>query len=307
MNQNSPQNASPDPRPPRVVAITGAFGNLGAKLIDHLSRRDWCAEIRAIDRPSMPVPAGLSAKVVPVPAEISDPGDAAFGAALKGAEAIVHFAAKNPAPDAPWDDAVASFDMSLHVALRAMQAGVRRLVFASSNHTMGRYKDSPLAETIAPGGLHPGLVPGPGTRYMDQGRMVDVPAYGAGKVMGERAFAVAAALSGGASTAVSIRIGWVQPGENHPRTMNPSGTVGGNAPPEQARDLAWFRGMWLSNRDFCHLFERALLADAAGWPGPAVTVNGMSANAGMAWSLDETRAFLGYAPVDDVWRALAQG
>ncbi len=58
--------------------------------------------------------------------------------------------------------------------------------------------------------------------------------------------------------------------------------------------------MWLSNRDFAHLFERAVNADASEWPAPAIVVNGMSANTGMTWSLDETRRYLGYQPLDDV-------
>ena len=58
--------------------------------------------------------------------------------------------------------------------------------------------------------------------------------------------------------------------------------------------------MWLSNRDFVHLFERAVNADAAAWPAPAIVVNGMSDNTGMAWSLDQTRRYLGYQPRDDV-------
>jgi len=58
----------------------------------------------------------------------------------------------------------------------------------------------------------------------------------------------------------------------------------------------------LSDRDFVHLFERAVNADASGWPAPAIVVNGMAGNSGMAWSLEETRRYLGYQPVDDVTR-----
>ena len=36
--------------------------------------------------------------------------------------------------------------------------------------------------------------------------------------------------------------------------------------------------MWLSNRDFCQLMERCLVADL---PMPFAVVNGMSANTGM--------------------------
>jgi hypothetical protein len=42
--------------------------------------------------------------------------------------------------------------------------------------------------------------------------------------------------------------------------------------------------------------------DAKPWPEPCIIVNGMSNNSGMAWSLDETRRWLGYEPQDDVTR-----
>ena len=59
--------------------------------------------------------------------------------------------------------------------------------------------------------------------------------------------------------------------------------------------------MWLSNRDFVQLFERAISAPTDTWPGPSIVVNGMSNNRGMAWSLEETRRYLGYEPQDDVY------
>ena len=59
--------------------------------------------------------------------------------------------------------------------------------------------------------------------------------------------------------------------------------------------------MWLSNRDMAQLLERALVADADGWPGGFALVNGMSDNAGMAWSLEATRRLLGYRPQDGVF------
>jgi hypothetical protein len=58
--------------------------------------------------------------------------------------------------------------------------------------------------------------------------------------------------------------------------------------------------MWLSNRDFAHLFERGLQADSSQWPQPAIIVNGVSNNTGMKWNLDATRRYLGYQPQDDV-------
>ena len=125
--------------------------------------------------------------------------------------------------------------------------------------------------------------------------------------MGERLLAASVAANP-ALTAVSLRVGWCQPGDNHPRTISASGTPkveGAAEDAEGAHDLAWFRNMWLSNRDLCGTVLAALTADAASWPARAVVVNAMSANAGMAWDLGPTLAWLGYAPHDDAWRALA--
>ena len=65
---------------------------------------------------------------------------------------------------------------------------------------------------------------------------------------------------------------------------------------------AWFRLMWLSNRDYLQLMEKCIRAD----PGLRfAVVNGMSANTGMRWDLAHTRQLLGYEPQDDVTRFAA--
>ena len=99
-----------------------------------------------------------------------------------------------------------------------------------------------------------------------------------------------------------IRIGWCQPGDNLPGTL--SGT--GSHFHEQSTSASdhtdrWFKEMWLSNRDFCQLFQRAVEADGANWPDGAILVHGMSNNAGMKWNIDATRHYLGYEPQDDVY------
>ena len=293
-------------RPVRCVLVTGAGGNLGTKLIAHLLASAWCGGVIGVDR----TPAGLppGERLEQVEADLADPRDGRWRAALARADALVHLAAQNPAPSAPWSDACASFDQTAHLAGAAAAAGVRRLVFASSNHVMGQYKDPPLADGLAPGTLATDLPPGPGTSRREAGRAVRDEAYAVSKLMGERLCVAAAGLSGGALTAVAVRIGWCQPGENRPETINATGIGADGTPAERdpghARDLAWFRNMWLSNRDFAHLMERALLADAARWPAPGIVVNGMSANAGMPWDIAATGARLGYAPRDDIWRHL---
>jgi nucleoside-diphosphate-sugar epimerase len=302
--------SAPAPAPVRRVLVTGAGGNLGAKLIARLLEAEWCEGVIGVDR----TPAGDArpsgdVRVERIEADLADPRDGRWREALARADALVHLAAQNPAPSAPWTDASASFDQTANLVGAAQACGVRRLVFASSNHVMGQYKDPPLADTIAPGTLATDLPPGPGTSRREGGRVVRDEAYAVSKLMSERLCVAAAGLSGGALTAVAVRIGWCQPGENRPETINATGIGTDGAPAEHdplhARDLAWFRHMWLSNRDFVHLMERALVADAGGWPAPGIVVNGMSANAGMPWDIAATGALLGYAPQDDIRRHLA--
>jgi nucleoside-diphosphate-sugar epimerase len=289
------------------VPITGANGNLGQKLIAHLLASSWCEAIIGVDRAVAESPAAGD-RVEPVAADLTDARDARWRDAMRGVDAVVHFAAQNPYPDAGWNDACASFDMTQHVVEAAAAAGVRRLVFASSNHVMGQYKDPPLADLLTPGGLTTSLEPGPGTRWFDGRQIVQGTAYAVSKLMGERLCVGKAALSGGAFTTVSLRIGWCQPGDNRPETISATGIPAdagqATAHPSAERDLAWFRNMWLSNRDFAALLECALVAEASGWPSPGIIVNGMSGNAGMPWEIGTARALIGYVPQDDVWARL---
>jgi uronate dehydrogenase len=252
---------------PRSVLITGASGNLGAKLRRHLEGR---YPLRLLDLD----PRGDAAVV---PADLSR-WEAAWVDRFRGVDTVFHLAA-DPTAQQTWPRLVApNIDAVINVFQAAVRGGVRRVVYASSNHVLGGYKDDPEPR------LTTDLPPRPGARYVAEGEARDSAAYGAAKLFGERlgkCFAEAHGLS-----VIAVRIGWVRPGGNRPQDI----------PPERED---WFRLMWLSNRDYCRLMERCLLAD--GLP-PFVVVNGMSANTGMRWDLEPTRRLLGYAPQDDVRR-----
>lgn len=292
------------------VAITGASGNLGEKLTAHLSAHEQIAKVTALDLKSPSVEQrdrlqerGDPAKVEFVTCDLTDWSDRRWRDVVEACDAVVHFAAKNPYPEATWDDANTSLDMTLYLALAALEAGVGRFVFASSNHVMGRYKDEPLAGMVGPGELTTDLEHGVGTQWHTGTQAMDSTVYAVAKSSGERICDALATTSGGQTTFVCLRIGWCQPGENRPETLSAAGTptqsTGTRADEELDATEQWFRNMWLSNRDFDQLCERAVLADAADWPEPCVVVNGMSANTGMKWSLEEARRFLGYEPRDD--------
>ncbi len=292
---------------PRIVLVSGACGNLGRKVIEALAATPWCERIIGIDRHDDA--SGFSAeargRLALAVGDLTRP-DGAWRQALAGVDAVVHLAFINPSPAASWDQSLASVDMTANLALAAAEAGVGRFVFASSNHVMGGYKDAPLADAMGPGRLTTELEPAPGTRWHNGTRMIDSIAYSTSKVMGERLCQAVAQAPGSSLTSISLRIGWVQSGENDPRTINHSGTHWGSAAgeamsEEDRRALRWYRNMWLSNADLAALFVAALTADAGGWPSRHIIVNGVSRNRGTDWELASAEALIGYRPQDDLY------
>ena len=292
-----------------LVAITGAMGNLGGKLIRYLAARPGYTRLIGLDihQPSAAERANIEAQVrhgarIDLRAcDLTDWHDRRWRDALQAVDAVVHFAARNPFPEATWSDAAASYTMTLNLTQAALDAGVHRFIFASSNHVMGRYKDRGLG----PGELTPELEPGVGTVWDTGSGVIDSTAYAVPRVATEWLLDALALQSDGAFTTVCVRIGWCQSGENLPRTLSAAGTPTVQTPDaDVATQLAetthWFQTMWLSNRDFGQLFDRALQADSSNWPQPALIVNGVSNNSGMKWSLDSARRDLGYEPQDDV-------
>ncbi|MBI1915084.1 MAG: NAD(P)-dependent oxidoreductase [Planctomycetes bacterium] len=252
----------------KTVLITGAAGNLGVKLRRHLEGR---FDLRLLDID----PKGDEAIRR---ADLSQ-WDTAWVDRFRDVEVVVHLAA-DPTAQQSWSKLVGpNVDAMANVFEAAAQQGLRRIVYASSNHVMGGYKDDqePLLLTTE-------TPPRPGTRYVVDGEQRDSSPYGSAKLFGERlgkCYADARGLS-----VVAVRIGWVRPEANLPEDV----------PHERG---PWFRLMWLSNRDYCHLMERCIVVDRA---ERFVVVNGMSANTGMRWDIEHTRRVLGYEPKDDVTR-----
>ena len=275
---------------PSRIAITGGAGNLGRKLTAAFLADPACTRVLILDPAAGSLPG--DPRVAPVVADLRS-RDAGWTDALAEADAVVHLAAENPYPGATWAEAAHSFDMTANVMEAAAASGVRRFVFASSNHVMGGYKDTAVADT--PGALTTALDPLAGTRTTT----TDSTEYATAKLMGERLLAAKARFD--AMTGVSLRIGWCQPGENDPRTITLGG-LPGIAPSvtseAERRELRWFQRMWLSNADFVRAVTAALRADATGWPAPAVVVNAVSGNHGTPWDLTTAASLIGYAPGD---------
>lgn len=236
----------------RSVLITGANGNIGRKL-----REAWGD---AYDLVLIDAETGGDTEILH--ADLAE-WDASWVQMFEGVDTVIHLAA-NPSEHASWESlARPNMDALCNVFNAAALAGVERVIFASSNHAMGGYRemgDMPITVD---------LPPRPGN------------SYGAAKLFGERlgkSFAQAFEI-----TVVALRLGWVQEGANLPQSL-----------PDD-----WSRSIWLSNNDMIRLFDNAVETDLE--PGEFVLANGLSNNSGTRWDLLETAEKLGFEPEDDAY------
>jgi NAD+ dependent glucose-6-phosphate dehydrogenase len=112
------------------VVITGASGMVGTMLLERLADR---YEIVALGRSAGQGPKGISIAAADIRSlEALIPH-------MDGIDTVVHLAG-DPATDASWESVL---DLNIigmrNVLEAARQQGVRRVVFASSNHAMGMY------------------------------------------------------------------------------------------------------------------------------------------------------------------------
>lgn len=193
--------------------------------------------------------------------------------AFAGADSVVHLAASSSV-DAAWDELVGPNLVGVRNAYEASRrAGVRRVVYASSNHAVGMYL---LDDTVFADPAHPRLVTADDPVRPDS-------LYGATKAWGEALGRFYAELHG--LEVVCLRIGWVTEDDQPPRP----GQVIRHTPEASRRAPA----MWLSHRDCASLVAASLEANVE-----FAIVNGVSDNVGRWFSLEEGRRLLGWAPED---------
>ncbi len=198
--------------------------------------------------------------------------------AFEGKDVVIDLAAHAPTAT-PWGRIYENNLPSTFNALEAARrAGVRRLVYASSNHVTGMYeRDRPYADVVAGryDGLDPSKIP---LLTPDMPVRPDSP-YGVAKAFGEAAGRYYHDRFG--LSVICLRIG----------TLNRSGR------PEGQRNFATL----LTHRDAVHLFERCV--EAPNDVGFAVFY-GVSDNTWRFWDISDSRRSIGYQPRGDAeqWR-----
>jgi uronate dehydrogenase len=128
--------------PFRCLLLTGAAGTLGRQLASGLL--PLTQRLRVSDLPTPLAQAALPAPAEAVPCDLADA--AGVMALLQGVDAVVHLG--GVAVEGPWEPILQANVRGLHHLYEAARRqGVKRVVFASSNHVTGCY---PQAQTISP-------------------------------------------------------------------------------------------------------------------------------------------------------------
>jgi NAD+ dependent glucose-6-phosphate dehydrogenase len=237
----------------KTIGITGAVGNVGTTLQKGLA--EWY-DLRLFDSKS-----GLSStgrEIIRVDAGERDQVAGNFD----GLDALIHLAG-DPRPNAPRAATLRNnFVATSYVFEEARRAGVKKIVFASSNF----YHEGDIGKLL---------------HSRDKGRLITLDApptpqclYGESKVFGE---SVGRHLSHLGVPFVALRIGWTVPEDN-------PALYGG----------AYMRAIYCSHRDLVQAFTRAIEVETDFMTAFAVSNNGNA-----VFDLEETRAKLGFYPQDD--------
>ena len=241
----------------KKVGITGANGTVGKVLMEGLADSYALTAFtqREADFPSMIVNFDKAREVEGV---------------FTGLDAVIHLAA-DPSPMAAWEQVR---DHNLEGMYQVMEecrrSQVRRIVFASTNHTQHGNTILTTPETLDPAKK---------VRMKLSDRPNPDSLYAVSKLFGENIGKLYSERFG--IEFVGLRIGWIVP-ENTPLVMQ-------GTPAED-----YLRAMFLSHRDCVAAHRRALEVEAKYTLAYVVSSNGRR-----VFDLEETRVELGWVPEDD--------
>jgi nucleoside-diphosphate-sugar epimerase len=252
------------------VLITGATGVIGKAVRELMS-----------DRYDL---SYLTRSQADFPSHIGDITDLeAIQPAFEGVDAVVHLAASSSV-ESTWDEVLSNNLIGTYnVFEAARRAGVKTVVFASSNHAIGVYEveDSPeLYELDDP-------------RVYDHTVEIRPDSlYGMSKAYGEALGRYYVDMHG--MRVFCLRIGSVREADDplDPAIANASPPLLNLETVEQRYKR--MRGTWLSQRDCCDLIAKCLDNEDLNW----AVVYGISDNPRQFWDIDHAKKILGYDPKD---------
>lgn len=242
------------------VLVTGMAGQIGGIIRRELGAHYDLSGIDRVDVDSVPMTV----------ADIADLND--ILPAFDGIDAVVHLGA-DPSPQASWESVLSSNIVGTRNVYEAARlSGVKRIVFASSNHAVGNYplRQDPY-KAIYDGRLGEVRRPFP---PLTADLLRPDSYYGVSKAFGESLGSYFHDEYG--VSVICLRIGWVMTPDDP--TFSPAAL-----------------SLWLSHRDAAQLIRKSV--DAPLSVGFAV-VNGESDNALSIWDIETTRRVLGYEPQD---------
>jgi len=248
--------------PVRKVLVTGSGGLIGGALFRDLGDR---IEFTGLD-------VGPSDNLL-VPITVGDLSDMeSVRKAFDGVDAVVHLGADSN-QNASWESVLLNNLIATRNVFEACRdAGVKRVVYASSNHAVGMHELDDPYRRIRVGdydGLDPDNIP-----QIDHTVQIRPDGqYGISKAFGEATGAYYAENFG--LEVACLRIG----------------TVNRDNRPVEVRQLA----TWCSHRDVLQLIHRCLEVE----PLQFDIFYGVSNNKWRFWDIDHAREVLGYAPEDN--------
>lgn len=248
------------------IAVTGANGTIGSRLCADLAQDHDVVRIDLRD--------------ADVTADVRDA--AAMTDALAGCETVVHLAG-TVAVDAAWEDVYGTnIGGTYNVYEAARQNGLRRIIFASSNHAVGMNEVRNAPHIYEPGF---GRVIGTHDEYRPDGL------YGVWKAFGEVLGRYYSDQYG--MQVACIRIGSITAHDDptHESVRESSGWLDLT----DAQKFKRYAATWMSQRDFARLTRAILARDV-----PFSIVYGVGDNATRFWDLEPGRAIYGFWPQDGV-------
>ena len=275
----------------RKVLMTGAAGYIASQLLPTFRQRydTVLIDVKEQNRLGEPVKGVVIADLI-------DSDRSSYARYFEGVDAVVHLGSKRHSGESldHFFDEKANVEMAYDVFRCAYDAGVPRVVMASSNHAADWYEHA-LIHDRRMEMLDPYKLPLSDNFYgWAKATYEQLGFLFACGAMGSRDDGGREQRTGG-QLSTSRRMGVVMVRIGAPRELDPS--LYADDPAGYKRDL----GAYISPRDLSQLFARAIEApDIENEYGvPWQVVYGISDNTRAFWSLASARQVLGYQPEDD--------